>query len=96
MYRRRALRGVQRLQSALYGSWRTHHGAHEPRLLFAKQFPVQGVGESFRVKLERVTLPHSNAHFGWHNFDEARYQEVSSIATLRTPKVARGTRLYRL
>jgi beta-galactosidase len=64
--------------------------------LFAKQFPVQGESASlFESSLERVTLPHSNAHFGWHNFDEARYQEVSLYRRhFELPKVAPGARVF--
>jgi beta-galactosidase len=46
-------------------------------------------------QFERIVLPHANTRVPWHNFDDARYEFVSTYRrTFRTPSAARGKRVF--
>jgi beta-galactosidase len=64
--------------------------------LFAREFPAQGESLSLPESgLERITLPHSNAAFSWHNFDEKKFQTVSLYRRhFQLPRLAPGARVF--
>jgi beta-galactosidase len=46
-------------------------------------------------KFERVVIPHSNARFPWHSFDDKDYEFVSVYRrNFRLPSAARGRRVF--
>ncbi|MFP5265756.1 MAG: glycoside hydrolase family 2 protein [Acidobacteriota bacterium] len=48
------------------------------RWRFTKTFTDEGAAEAFsEAGMEEVTLPHSNAEYSWHNFDQDSYQFTS-------------------
>ena len=45
---------------------------------FTKNVTDQGTAETFsEAGMEEITLPHSNARYSWHNFDQESYQFTS-------------------
>ncbi|MES2390530.1 MAG: glycoside hydrolase family 2 TIM barrel-domain containing protein [Acidobacteriota bacterium] len=46
-------------------------------------------------RFERVVIPHSNIQLPWHNFDDAKYEFISTYRrTFRLPATARGKRVF--
>jgi beta-galactosidase len=64
--------------------------------LFSRQAPERGAEDSLIEQgMEKVNLPHSNARFSWHNFDEKSYQTVSLYRRhLQIPELASGARVF--
>lgn len=64
--------------------------------LFKRDYAGQGTPEaSTETGLERINLPHSNATYSWHNFDQKSYQRVSFYRrSFRLPELEPGARVF--